>query len=233
MPENSLSRSRFQFDHDFSAPKGPSLEDQIAELTRSTVPLARHEEMMKDAEHRGYERGYEDGRQSEEAKAANAVAAESAQIAETAQTIIRIMDEDRRKLAVDCAKLSYVIASKLAGHLIEEHPTSLIEEFIAENLSALNEKPTLQLAVSPAIAERLEPAIQQIAADAGYAGRLVLQAKEDAASGDCLLSWADGSIGRQISEIDSGIQQRIGRYFSAEAGPEPQAADGGAAGTGT
>lgn len=218
--------SRFEFSHDFAAPKGPSLEDQIAELNRTMVPIARHEELLKDAEHRAYERGYKDGRESEEAKAVNSIANESAKIAQTAQNVIMTMDGHRNKIAIDAAKLSYIIASKLAGYLIEQQPGALVEQFIAENLEPLNEKPTLHLSVSPSIIEKIEPQVQQLVEEAGYAGRLVLTANTVASKGDCALSWADGSIMRSTEELDREIQERIARYFGSDDGSQREPISG-------
>jgi flagellar assembly protein FliH len=60
--------------------------------------------------------------------------------------------------------------------------------------------------------------IERLAKQNGFAGRLVILAEPEIATGDCRIEWADGGVVRERAAIDAKISEFVGRYIAARNG---------------
>lgn len=174
------------------------------------------EEDMVAAEAQGFERGRAAGREEAqrtiEAVAAQAMSEIAARIASCATTQGAALAECHR----DAARLAFLIASKLAPALIEREPTAEIEALIGQCLAEHETEPRLVVRAAGPVVESISPLVDRLAAENGYAGRLVLLPDERLAAADCRVEWADGGMERNSASLMAAIDAAVARYIDAE-----------------
>ena len=220
---------RFFFDNDFSAPPPevdlPDEEDFEEEVPK--IELDVHLAELRKAENSAYERGVGDGQVSAVALAQDHVAKEAARVAEAADRMIAMIDEDLKRIQRDAVALCDAIARKLAGHLIARYPDDRILSLIEECLAPLRSVRHLAIRVNEADAASLKDPIESLASNKGFEGRLLILGEPDIESGDCRIEWADGGVLYEwdtvSTAIEDAVREFLGEYaplVEAEAPPE-------------
>lgn len=206
--------ARFLFDTDFAAPPPrPEPEAPVA----PTIELSLHETLVAEAERRGREEGFREGREAAEAKAAGRLADEAARLASAAQSILGILDVERAQLEADAIRLADAVARKIAGRLYDLHPRDAVLAVLAEALAPLAKAPHLVVRLATADAEPIREALARIAEERGFTGRLVVLGEDTVARGDCRIEWADGGIVHDRAATEAAIA----RALDAHLGPVP------------
>jgi flagellar assembly protein FliH len=159
----------------------------------------------------GYETGLQTARNEIQAAAAQAldgINGELQQIAERhAQAILEIQ--------ADAANLAMAIANKLAPALMRQQPLEEVRELIADCLSQMNTEPRIVVRVAEALVDELNDSIDDVAAQSGFAGKLVLIGEPALRDADCRIEWADGGSERDLAVLMSQVEQAVERYAAA------------------
>jgi flagellar assembly protein FliH len=211
--------SRFRFDTDFAAPPPPPPAPPAPETPR--IDVAEHEIRLAvavaAARAEGEASGFAAGRAAAEARAAERIAEEAGRLSATARAILAVLDADRLRIEREALDVAVLAARKLAGTLIEREPLGEITALLRECLRPLARTPHLTVRLRPQDAERLEPELERLARETGFAGRLVLVADADCALGDCAIEWVDGGVVRERGAIEADITAAVERYLAARA----------------
>ena len=69
--------------------------------------------------------------------------------------------------------------------------------------------------VNDSLHEMARDHLDDIARSRGFAGRVVVVAEPEIATGDCRIEWADGGVVRDTAKTDRAIAEAIGRYLGA------------------
>jgi len=199
---------KFLFDRDFDAPE--AVEPEIPVL-----PVATHEQELRAAEQRAYERGLAEGRAAEKKEAENLFATNTKQMAAAITAQFEAMDDEIARHAGDAAALALEMAHNLAPKLIALEPVAEIEALVDECVRHLRTAPHLVVRVNESLHEIANARVSEIAALAGYEGRVIVMGEPDIALGDCRIEWAEGGIERDTAARTAAITERVNAYITA------------------
>jgi len=209
------SPARFNFDLDLnSAPPPVQQRQKPKEAEVPGVDLITHLVQLGEADQKGRAEGFEAGRVSAEARAAERLADEAARLAHACQLMIATLDADRLAVEKQAVDLALSIASRLAERLIEREPIDEVRKLLAECLGPLRKAPHLVLRINVDDADAIRPHVDRLVKENGFEGRMVILGEEDMARGDCRIEWADGGIVRDRASVVAGIEALIAQYIA-------------------
>ncbi len=203
--------AKFLFDTDFAAPAVPQPDDMPDAEPKIDPEI--HRRQVEAARKKGFNEGEAAGRTSAEAQAADQLAKEAERIATAVSKLMDALDADRANLEQMAADLALQAASKLAGDLIEAEPTAEIVAVLADCLSPLRRAPHLVIRLNETDADGLKPQAEQLAAERGFEGRLVILGEPEIPRGDCRIEWADGGLVLDREQTRKKIDQAVAAYF--------------------
>lgn len=205
--------AKFLFDRNLepraqaSEPPEAVLERRLRRQFESELALARQGEYA-----RGREEGAEAARQSLEARTLEA----AGELVASAESLMQRLEQECRAVRKDAVELALAAAERLAGELVRREPTALLEGLFADCLEHLRSEPHIAVRVNDDLAEPLEKAVSAIAAERGFAGRIVVLGDPETARGDCRIEWADGGIERDFDALRASIVRIVQRYLDRD-----------------
>ncbi|HUG62252.1 MAG TPA: FliH/SctL family protein [Methylomirabilota bacterium] len=211
--------ARFLFDTDFAAPLSGAAS---AEPSQPTITVAEHEAKLAAAEKAARAKGFEDGRNAAESKAAGRLADEAGRLAAAAQSMLAILDVERARIEADALRVAEAVARKLAGGLIEALPREAVLAVFTQALQPLRSAPHVVVRLAAEDAGPIGEAIGAIARERGFAGRLVVLGEPDIGRGDCRIEWADGGIVVDRAALDAAVAAVVAAHVATL---DPPAAD--------
>ncbi len=200
--------AKFLFDHSFDTQTGKRPPRTPARPTFSEEDLAAAE---AQAYARGQAAGQAAAQASIEAMAAQAMRVLAERFSACAKAQAAAFDQRR----LEAADLAFRIAGKLAPALMEREPRAEIEALVSQCLAEHEGEPRIVIRAAAPAVEDLSPRIDQIAAQSGYAGRIVLLPDERITNADCRIEWADGGAERNTSALNALIEAAVARYIDA------------------
>ncbi len=210
--------AKFMFDTDFSAPnggrpRGPS-EAEVAQRTG-------------EAETRGYQRGFAAGRQEAEAETARRAMAALEAIAASLGTVAGTLPAAAARIENEAVDVALAAARKLSAELIAAEPLAETMALLQDCFRHLVAVPHIVVRINEALYEGARPQIERLAAQSGFAGRLILLAEPDIALGDCRIEWADGGVERTQAAIDAKVTELVRRYLATRGNAAATSSDQG------
>ena len=203
---------KFAFDTVFSA-DGEVLRD--GERVKRIL-TAEEAEVMRQA-------GFDEGRDSEVARAAQAEAEALRAIAAQLQLILSRMHSESETLKSDAADLAISAARKIAGAAIEHHGEDTVIGLVSDVMKDLRAEPRLSVVCSPILAASLSVKLEELATQIGFEGKAVVRGEDGLIAADCRLEWSQGSIGRSATEIETRITELVSRWLMVSAGDDDAA----------
>lgn len=207
----SQNAEKFDFDTVFSA-DGEVLRDGN-----------RVKRMLTPEEVEGIrQRAFQEGTESETAKAAQAQAEALRAIASQMQLILAHLSAESDQLREQSASLALITAKKLAGAALSADADKAVIEFCTSVMQDLRGAPHFSVKCPEAIAGEVSAALEQIASEAGFAGSVTVRAAPDMTGADCRLDWGQGGVERTFEEIEARVDGLIADWLAApEENPEP------------
>lgn len=114
----------------------------------------------------------------------------------------------------DAQDIALAIARKLLPDFIARHGFGEIEAVLVQVLKEMVREPRLVVRVHDQVLDALQHAVQDIAARAAYAGKIVLLADDKLNPNDCKIEWADGGVERDVNIIWQEVDRAMGRIKS-------------------
>lgn len=170
--------------------------------------------------------GREAGRREAEASREQALAHSLSHMAAELQTLFDQIGDLRARTERDAARIAVAVARKLSQALIAREPLAEIEALIAECLRSQQQEPRLVVRVAASLLDPLRARLDALAAQSGFAGRVILIDDPTLALGDCRIEWPDGGAERRLAEIDAAVSTALDRYLARtapSASPAPSA----------
>jgi flagellar assembly protein FliH len=201
--------ARFLFDTDFAA---------TAAAVASPVPtlsLVEHEERLGEAIAQARATGFEEGRAAAEARATGRLAEEAGRLAAAAQSILAVLDVERARIEAEALALAETVSRKLAGALLDRFPREAVLAVFDEALDCVRRAPHVVVRLSADDAGPLGGALEHIARERGFAGRLVILGEPDIAQADCRIEWADGGIVVDRAALEASVAAIVASHVSA------------------
>jgi flagellar assembly protein FliH len=201
--------AKFLFDTDFSAP------DKARERSATAAEVAQK---VAAAEAAAYRQGYDAGQREAKAESDRRVALALEEIKVAIQGIATRFAGIEAQMETEAVDVAVAVARKLCNELIAAEPLGEIDGLIRECFSHLVATPHLVVRINASLYEIARERIEQMAKQSGFAGRLVILAEPEIATGDCRIEWADGGVVLERGAIDTKIDELVGRYIASRNG---------------
>ena len=203
----SASPIPFRFDRDFRG-KSPAPGEEPVPLDRHKMELGRAREAARIE---GVELGKRETLQSETARVADAVEKLAGLMTrEASRSAARAREQEASAI-----ELALALARKLAGGALARFPLAAIEEAAEQCFLEARAAPHVVVRVHERFVEAVRGRLGAIAAERGFAGKLVVLGDPEIAAGDARLEWADGGVVRDRAEISRLIGAAVERHLVA------------------
>lgn len=195
----------FLFDRDF---QGKRRGEEM-------ITMSQHLSAISDAEQTAFANGSAEGRHIalDEQPARLAAAMEKLAV----QLSLEIARSEARALAqeIGAIELALELARKLAGRAIDRYPVAAIESAVQECFTEARTAPHIAVRVHESLVEDVKAHLGKLAAERGFAGKLVILGEPEIVPGDVRLEWADGGVVRERSVIDQIIEKTIHNHIAS------------------
>ena len=201
--------AKFLFDTDFGAPS------KTRERPSTAVEVAQK---VAAAEAAAYRSGYDAAQREAKAESdrRGALALEEIKIA--IQAIAAGFAGIETRMETEAVEVAVAVARKLCEELIAAEPLGEITGLVQECFSQLVATPHLVVRINEQLYEMAHEKIERLAKQSGFAGRLVILAEPEIATGDCRIEWADGGVVRERASVEAKISEFVGRYIASRNG---------------
>ncbi len=201
--------AKFLFDMDFGVP------DKTRERPSTAAEVAQK---VAAAEANAYRSGYDAGQREAKAESdrRSALALEEIKIA--IQGIGARFAGIETRMETEAVEVAVAVARKLCEELIAAEPLGEITALVQDCFSHLVATPHLVVRINDQLYEAAHEKIEQLAKQNGFAGRLVILAEPEIATGDCRIEWADGGVVRERAGVEAKISELVGRYIASRNG---------------
>jgi flagellar assembly protein FliH len=198
--------AKFLFDMDFGVP------DKTRERPSTAAEVAQK---VAAAESLAYRNGYDAGQREAKAESdrRGALALEEIKIA--IQGIAAGFAGIETRMETEAVDIAVAVARKLCEDLIAAEPLGEITGLVQDCFSHLVATPHLVVRINDQLYEAAHEKIEQLAKQSGFAGRLVILAEPEIATGDCRIEWADGGVVRERAGVEARISELVGRYIAS------------------
>jgi flagellar assembly protein FliH len=201
--------AKFLFDMDFSAP------DKTRERPATPAEIA---ERIASAEARAYRDGYDAAQREAKAESDRRAALALEEIGLAIKGIASRFSGIEARMETEAVDVAVAVARKLCNDLIAAEPLGEITGLVQDCFSHLVATPHLVVRINDQLYEMAHQKIERLAKQNGFAGRLVILAEPEIATGDCRIEWADGGVVRERAGIEAKISELVGRYIASRNG---------------
>lgn len=162
-----------------------------------------------------FDAGVADGEARERATAERLQAEALRTIASRFTAIAELHVPTLERVADEATNLAMAVARKVSPALMRRQPLAELEGMLHEFLARLIDEPRVVVRVSDALIDPLSERLDGLAADCGFAGRVVLLPDAELSGTDCRMEWADGGVDRKTEDIWSDLDAAIARLLQA------------------
>ncbi|HEX9792293.1 MAG TPA: FliH/SctL family protein [Kiloniellales bacterium] len=202
---------KFLFDKTFEGPEKAGAPQRAEQ--KPVVKTYTEEELNKAREDglaAGKQAGQQAAQNSMEQQVAQALTSMTQQVAELNKAHATAVERQGHE-AIETA---LTIVRKLFPRLAKAHGMAEIEAVVGESLSRLRDEPRVVVRVADSLLDAVNERVKELAAKAGFEGRIVLIAQDDLQAGDIRVEWADGGAERDSGalwhQIDDIIERVMG-----------------------
>ncbi|GGE39705.1 flagellar assembly protein FliH [Agaricicola taiwanensis] len=197
----------FHFGRDFKAAEEP------APQVKPTIDLEQHKRLLADAEETGFARGLAAGRDTTLQSQTARIADTSERLCNEVAQILSEMDARQQQYEREAIELAVTLARKLGGAAVLRFPLADIEAAAVECFQETRTAPHVVVRIAPDMVEEVESRLTTIAAEKGFAGRLIVLGEPEIQPGDARFEWADGGIIRDGAALDTAIANAVAHYL--------------------
>jgi len=135
------------------------------------------------------------------------------QLARSAERLFA--QEAARTAAIEehAAHVAIATAKALAGAALAEKPLAALEGAVREALNHARTAPHLVLRVHESVVEAAEELVRKLAAEHGFAGKLIVLGQSDIVPGDGRIEWAEGGFVLDSQQLTALVDQAVARVF--------------------
>ncbi len=192
---------KFSFETEF-APDGSVVRDPPRRLSAEDLEAERA---------KAYERGKQDALARAERDAAAALEA----LAAAASAVLSRLDSESRAMREEAALLALNAARKIADAALAAHGEERAVHAIEAVMDLLRHQPRLVVKLSPPLAEKLSPRIDELLQSHAYAGAILVRPQPNLKNGEVVIDWSDGVIKLDPDEAARRIDSIIHTALAA------------------
>ncbi len=204
---------KYQFDTSFEA---EDTGGDAVRPTRKPPPPKFDEEDLEQARAEGHASGKESGAkeamESIEQQLSKTMNAVSTQLTGLSQAQIETQERQGR----EAFEVALTVVRKIFPGLAGRNGLAEIESVVKDCLERLREEPRIVIRVADALLDQVEARIGELAARAGFEGKIVYLAQDGLNPGDVRVEWADGGAERDSKRLWSEIERITARIAGSD-----------------
>jgi len=204
--------SKFLFDNDFAA------GDEAARLAPRPDTRRFSANELEAAKAAAHAEGVAAGRAAAEQEIARRVADACTTLGTRVSELMKTLTAQHEAHTREAVSTAAEIVRRLLPSLGKREAISEVEGLIRDCLTRLHEEPRLVVRVADELLDPIRQRVDQLAAAAGYTGRIILFADPAVKSGDARVEWADGGAERDSAAIWRDIDSAIQRFVESGTG---------------
>ncbi|WP_199088179.1 FliH/SctL family protein [Bosea sp. ASV33] len=157
--------------------------------------------------------GFHAGQEQAHREAQGQLVGLTGQLARSAERLFA--QEAARTAAIEehAAHVAIATAKALAGAALAEKPLAALEGAVREALNHARTAPHLVLRVHESVVEAAEELVRKLAAEHGFAGKLIVLGQSDIVPGDGRIEWAEGGFVLDSQQLTALVEQAVARVF--------------------
>ncbi len=221
---------KFLFDTSFET---EDLGDAAVKPVRKPPPPKFSEEDLERARAEGHSSGKEIGAQEAMQSIEQQISQTVSAISEQLGGLSQAQTESNERQGRETLEVALTVVRKIFPHLAGRHGLAEIESVVRDCLERLRDEPRIVIRVADDMLDPVEARIGELAARAGFEGKIVYLAQDGFNPGDVRIEWADGGAERDSEslwrEIDLITARVAGLEIPAVSGTAPGAAPEAAA----
>jgi flagellar assembly protein FliH len=207
------------FDTDAPPSRRPKVEEPPPPPPPPTFSEAELEAVRNKARAEGLAEGKAEGFRQGRAKAEGEIHGALAKALTKLAAVVEDLLADRDALNADRTgqplQIAMAMVGKLLPGLIARHGPEELEEFLTGCLTEAVDEPRLVIKVNEDLAEEMRSRIEELAAERGFAGRLVVIGDAGYGPSDARIEWANGGAERNTAQLLADIEQTAERLLGA------------------
>ncbi len=192
-----------------------ALEPAGAQASPPPVSSAVLAEAVAKAREEGRAAGIAEGRRAAEQAISGRLAASLEKLVGAAAALGERIEADRAEIEAAAVRLAMTAAGRLSPALIEREPTAELAALLRDCLSGIRDVPHVAIRISENLVEPMRAEFDRVAAETGFAGRIVVLGEPGIRPGDGRIDWADGGIVRDTDETRRAIEAAVGNFVTA------------------
>lgn len=212
-----MAVEKFTFDRQFDAPPPappePVLEDIVPEEPPPPPPPTFSEAELEGARAVARAEGLTEGLRQGRAEALGGIEQAQLQITQSVDTrlgdILSSAAECYAKQRSLSLQIALTITAKLLPDYIARHGQGEIEALVSRILNDLIKEPHLAIRVADAQLDYVRQTVEAMAAQRGFAGKLVFMAEPQMGVSDCRIEWADGGAERDEARLWAEVDRLV------------------------
>jgi len=206
-----MTPAKFKFDTEFR-----DGGDHVSMAARARTKKA----LTQDEIDQMCARARTEGMKSGEARALEAVAASTKDMAQILRQALERSHDEIEKVRQEAVKIAFAAARRLAPMALDALPVADVELALREAIHQAIGEPRIVLRASPRVIEALNGRIAEIAHDEGFEGRIIASADPTIKGADCRIEWRGGGAERSHAAIEQALGELFARRFSNSSSPE-------------
>ncbi len=210
---------KFMFDQEFGEPGDAPQRPKRAAAAPAPAPEPPteppaptfSEDEINAARDQAYEAGRAAGLREAEASRARLLANAEQALSTQLQELMRRHAEEAEARHRDAVRVAMAVVARIVPGLAARNGLSEVEALFAECMDTLTDEPRVTVRVHDAIAEEASARLGEIAAQAGFEGRLQVIGDPAVGPGDCRIEWAEGGAERNMARLWQEIEAILDR----------------------
>jgi flagellar assembly protein FliH len=174
-------------------PPPPTFSAEELERTRTKA----YAEGRKAGQTAGYQQGRSEAEAALQATATDALV----RLADGVELLVADRDDVNAARTAQPLRIALAMIGKLFPSLVRQHGTQELEDFITACLAEAVDEPRLAIRVNEGLMGALRPRIEEMAAQRGFAGRLIILGDPAIAPADARIEWAEGGAERNTNHL--------------------------------
>ena len=187
-------------------------EDELAQAKK-----AAHAQGHAAGKVEGYNDGYAKASSETQAVLADA----TVRLADGIEQMLADRDDLNAGRTGQPLKIALAILSKLLPVTLERHGREELETFIISCLMEAVDEPRLSVKVAETVLEEMRPRIEELAAQRGFGGRLIILGDPKLGPSDARIEWAEGGAERNTEALLTDLVAIADRMLAEHDHPPP------------
>jgi flagellar assembly protein FliH len=172
-------------------------------------PVTLKPEQYDALKQESYDAGFGAGRQAGLDHQAAQVSALFTEVRGRLDLLLQEGPERQRQYEAFVREVAAAAVRKILPSFAAKQGMDEINALLAEAIGEMLNEPRLVVRVNEGEFDAVNAAVEKITAQAAYAGKVVLLADPEVASGDCRIEWADGGMERNTATTLDSIERLI------------------------